>query len=202
MDPSGIYRELVRPRLSGEDQDRMIAYEAAPGEQAIIRGSRVITTKWEISADPNSSPRPSGASGRKAEKPVPTGGIYSKQIWMTTLPDSLFENGYYPFQTPNLTNQEFDVMYWALRWKGRIPYTLPRRFALPGRPTHGAIGGLRGPRGLRRLPGSYWVEPDGKTVHIHPFEGADPNGRVFEAAVQPHILSRRRWAWPSSGLAG
>ena len=41
---------------------------------------------------------------------------------------------------------------------------------------------------LVRLPGSYWVAPDGKTVHIHAFGGGDPNGKLFEAAVQPHIF--------------
>ncbi|MGD0227552.1 MAG: right-handed parallel beta-helix repeat-containing protein [Terriglobia bacterium] len=181
---AGIYRELVRPRLSGEGPDRMIAYEAAPGEQVIIRGSRVITTRWELSADPNSSPSPSGAPGQSA-KPDSHGGIYSKQIWMTTMPDSLFEEGYSPFQTPNLTNQEFDVMDWAVKWKGRIPYTLPRGLLFQdGR----RMAQLAAYEDLVRLPGSYWVDPDGKTVHIHPFGGGNPNGQLFEAAVQPHII--------------
>src|SRR5208283_153698 len=38
------------------------------------------------------------------------------------------------------------------------------------------------------LPGSYWVAPDGKTVHIHAFDSVNPNGKLFEAAVQPHII--------------
>jgi hypothetical protein len=41
---------------------------------------------------------------------------------------------------------------------------------------------------LVRLPGSYWVAPDGKTVHIHAFGGDNPNGKPFEVAVQPHII--------------
>ncbi|MGO8786041.1 MAG: right-handed parallel beta-helix repeat-containing protein [Terriglobia bacterium] len=169
---AGIYRELVRPRLSGEGPDRMIAYEAAPGEQVIIRGSRVIATKWVLSIDPHNPPNTGG-------------GIYSKQLWMTTLAASLFEGGYFPFQTPNLSNQEIDVMDWAMRWKGRIPYSLPRGLLFQdGR----RMAQLATYEDLVRLPGSYWVDPGGKTVHIHPFGGADPNGLLFEAAVQPYII--------------
>jgi hypothetical protein len=181
---AGIYRELVRPRLSGEGQDRMIAYEAAPGEQVIVRGSRVIATKWELSVDPNDQPRAPGETDQNLMLGFPA-HIFSKQLWMTTLADSLFEDGYFPFRTPNVIDAEFDIMTWALRWKGRIPYTLPRGLLFQdGR----RMAQLSAYEDLVRLPGSYWVAPDGKTVHIHPFENANPNGRLFEAAVQPHII--------------
>jgi len=181
---AGIYRELVQPRLSGEGQDRMIAYEAAPGEQVIIRGSRLLTTKWELSIDPNNPPRAPGVPNQSVQLGFPA-SIYSKQIWMTTLPDSLFEDGYFPFRTPNLSNQEIDVMNWAMRWKGRIPYTLPRGLLFQdGR----RMAQLSTYEDLVRLPGSYWVAPDGKTVHFHPFGGGNPNGLLFEAAVQPHLI--------------
>ena len=45
---------------------------------------------------------------------------------MMTLPDALFEGGYNAFRTPNATDEEMDLMPWALDWKGRLPYTLPR----------------------------------------------------------------------------
>ena len=72
-----------------------------------------------------------------------------------------------------------------MKWKGRIPYTLPRGLLFQdGR----RMAQLATYEDLVRLPGSYWVAPDGKTVHIHPFGGGNPNGRLFEAAVQPHII--------------
>jgi len=181
---AGVYRELVRPRLSGEGQDRMIAYEAAPGEQVIIRGSRVIASKWELSVDPHGPPRAPGDTDQNVMLGFPA-YIFSKQLWMTTLADSLFEDGYFPFRTPNVTNAEFDIMNWALKWKGRFPYTLPRGLLFQdGR----RMAQLSAYEDLVRLPGSYWVASDGKTVHIHPFGNANPNGRLFEAAVQPHII--------------
>ncbi|MGE5487697.1 MAG: right-handed parallel beta-helix repeat-containing protein, partial [bacterium] len=102
-----------------------------------------------------------------------------------TLPDSMFEGGYDPFRTPNATDEEMDLMPWALSWKGRLPYTLPRGLLFEN--------GLRMQQmatyeDLVRVPGSYWVGPDGRTIHIHPYGGGDPNGTMFEAAVQPHIF--------------
>ena len=164
---AGTYRELVRPRLGGESPDRMIAYDAAPGEQVIIKGSRVLETRWTPSRDPNGK------------------GIFSKKLWMTTLPDALFEGGYFPFRTPNASDEEIDLMPWALEWKGRIPYTLPRGLIFEnGR----RMQQLATYEDLVRLPGSYWVAAGGAAVHIHPFSAGDPNGRLFEVATQPHII--------------
>jgi hypothetical protein len=171
---SGIYRELVRPRFAGEGADRMIAYEAAPGDKVIIRGSRIVESRWEQSLDPH---EPDNDSGGRA--------IFSKRLWMTILADNMFENGYFPFQTPNASNEELDLMAWAMRWKGRIPYTLPRGLLFQeGR----RMTQLATYEDLVKLPGSYWVAPDGKKVHIHPFGSGDPNGKLFEAAVQPHLI--------------
>ncbi len=164
---AGVYREMVRPRRSGEGPDRMIAYEAAPGEQAIIRGSSIIETRWERSHDPYGK------------------GLFSKRLWMATLSNALFAEGYNPFATPNASNEELDLMPWALSWKGRIPYTLPRGLLFQdGR----RMAQMAAYEDLVRLPGSYWVAPDGKTVHIHPFGNADPNSALFEAAVQSHLF--------------
>jgi alpha-L-arabinofuranosidase len=181
---AGIYRELVRPRFSGEGQDRMIAYEAAPGEQVILRGSRVITNKWALSIDAH-EPANAARGTNDFIKPGFRGYTYSRQLWMTTLPDSLFDNGYFPFRTPNASDKEIDLMPWALKWKGRLPYTLPRGLLFQeGR----RMEQLSAYEDLVRLPGSYWVAPDGKTIHIHPFGGFNPNSQLMEAAVQEHIL--------------
>jgi hypothetical protein len=171
---SGVYREMVQPAAGGEGPGRMIAYEAAPGEQVIIKGSRVVETPWRRSRDPR------GESERST---------FSKKLWMTTLPASLFDAGYQPFRTPNATDYEIDLMPWALRWKGRIPYTLPRGLLYQdGR----RLEQLATYEDLVRLPGSYWVAPDGVTLHVHPFGGGSPDGRLFEAAVQEHIFRPQR----------
>ncbi len=170
---SGVYREMVEPRFSGEGSERMIAYEAAPGERVVLKGSCVLESRWERSA------RAIGG-GRLSQ--------YSRKLWMTTLPDSAIAQQQNPFATPNATDEEMDLMPWALSWKGRLPYTLKRGLLFQGgrRMTQ-----LAAYEDLIRLPGSYWVAEDGRTVHIHAFGGGDPNKAVFEAAVQPHIFKPR-----------
>ena len=64
----------------GEGQDRMIAYEAAPGEQVIIRGSRVITTTWELSIDPNGPPRAAAEAWTKTSAGFPREHLFQAAL--------------------------------------------------------------------------------------------------------------------------
>lgn len=165
---AGVYREMIRPRFGGEGPDRMIAYEAAPGEQVIIKGSRILTGTWLPARDP-----------------LEKGDLYSKSLWMIALPDKLFENGYFPFRTPNLTSPELALMPWAQERRGRSPYTLSRGLLFQDGQRMVQLATYED---LVHLPGSYWVAPDGRTVYIDPFGSGNPNGRHFEAAIQPHLL--------------
>jgi alpha-N-arabinofuranosidase len=181
---AGIYRELVRPLFSGEAENKMIAYEAVPGDQVIIRGSRVIKSLWKLSVDPHDAEnQKSGLAG--TGQSGSSGNIYSKQLWMTTLSDSLFDDGYFAFRLANCTNEEIDLMEWALRWKGRVPYSLPRGLIFQDGKR---LEQLASYEDLLRLDGSYWVASDGKTIHINPLGEGNPGGHLFEAAVQPHII--------------
>ena len=70
---AGIYRERVSPARGGEGPDRMIAYEAAPGEAVYVRGSRVWqptfapSQGWDLGALPSGS---AGMDGRPASAVV------------------------------------------------------------------------------------------------------------------------------------
>ncbi len=44
---AGIYRESVRPARGGTGPDEMITYQAAPGEEVILRGSKVFSPEWQ-----------------------------------------------------------------------------------------------------------------------------------------------------------
>lgn len=44
---AGVYREWVKPARGGDAPDRMIAYEAAPGEGVVLKGSDLWTPEWE-----------------------------------------------------------------------------------------------------------------------------------------------------------
>lgn len=162
---AGVYREEVCPTRGGEGPDRMIAYESAPGEVAIIKGSRVLPPRWQGSRDAQ-------------------GNGFSIKLWMLDLRDALGETPL-AFCTPNTSDAELDLMPWAVRWKGRIPYCLPRGLLFEG---GRRMVQLATYEDLVRVPGSYWVAPGGSVVHIHPFAPGDPNGRLFEAAVQSHLF--------------
>jgi hypothetical protein len=41
---------------------------------------------------------------------------------------------------------------------------------------------------MAKLPGSYWVERENRTLHIHPLQGSNPNEAVFEITTQQHIF--------------
>ena len=43
----GVYREWVKPERGGTGPDKMISYEAAPGEHVVIKGSELWKPKWE-----------------------------------------------------------------------------------------------------------------------------------------------------------
>ncbi len=93
---AGVYREWVRPRRGGTGPDKMISYEAAPGAEVVIKGSRVLKAKWE---------------------PV------SPKVWKAALPEALFE-GYNPFKEVNISAQQFVWMDWARPQRGKVPYIL------------------------------------------------------------------------------
>lgn len=163
---AGVYRDRISPACGGEGPDRMIAYEAAPGHSVVVKGSRVVTGAWERSTDPE-------------------GEDFSFRIWQMALPRDLFPYEDRPFATPNASNAEIDLMPWALRWKDRVPYTLPRGLVFQdGR----RLTQLATYEDLVRLPGSYWVDPNYCIIHVHPFGGVDPNTCTFEVTVQEQLL--------------
>jgi alpha-N-arabinofuranosidase len=161
---SGVYRELVQPRLGGNGPDKMISYEAAQGEQVIVKGSQVIEQKWTES---------------KRE-----GALSSARLWMMSLPEDYFESDN-PFLIENASKEDIDVMPWASQWAGKLPYTLGRGLVfqdgkrLVQRATY---------EELAKSPGSFWVEKENKRIHIQPFGKINPNEVTFEITTQQHIF--------------
>ena len=161
---SGVYRELVQPRFGGDGPDKMISYEAAPGAEVIVKGSRILKLKWTES---------------KRE-----GALSSPKVWMIPLPENYFESDN-PFLIENASKEDIDIMPWASEWAGKFPYTLGRGLVfqdgkrLVQRATY---------EELAKSPGSFWVEKKNKTLHIHPYSGINPNKAVFEITTQQHIF--------------
>ncbi len=162
---AGVYREFVRPENGGTGESKMIAYEAAKGEKVVISGAEKVKSKWSVSIASNGQP-------------------FSLKLWQTELPEHLFTKDN-PFKTPNANDEEIDLMPWALTWKGQIPYTLPRGMVFQNDQRMIQMAAYED---LIKLPGSYWVAPDGKTIHIHPFKQANPNNEKMEVTTRQQLF--------------
>jgi alpha-L-arabinofuranosidase len=163
---AGTYRERVRPARSGTGPDRMISYEAAPGATVVLSGSMPLTGRWT----------PSVHDGR----PGPA------VVRMFRLPAGLFpdEN---PFRLVNLADEQIDkCMDWAVGTKGKAPNTLRRGLVFQDGQRLRQVAAYAE---LAAAPGSYWVEPDGRTVHLHPLQGADPNQAQIEVTVRGMVFA-------------
>ena len=163
---SGIYRERIEPVHGGTGPDQMIAYEAASGHKVIVSGSQVVLDPWQQSVDSY-------------------GETFSFRIWQVELGQDLFPYEDRPFATPNASNAEIDLMPWALQWKDRVPYTLPRGLVFQ---EGTRLTQLATYEDLVRLPGSYWVDTALSMLHVHPFDGVDPNMAMFEVTGQEQLF--------------
>jgi hypothetical protein len=160
---SGVYREKVIPKNSGEGPDKMISYQAETGAEVIIKGSQILNKNWIRSKNPEQ---------------------YSEKLWMITLPDSIFPEGS-PFKLQNASAADIEIMPWATEWIGRVPYTLCRGMVFQDGRRLVQLGLYED---LVRIPGSFWINSSGTVLHLHPLDRADPNREFIEVTVVPHLF--------------
>ena len=166
----GIYREHVAPQAGGSGPDAMIAYEAAPGEQVVLCGSRVVegpfapSEGWRIGIPDN------GAT-----------------IWQADLRPEWFV-GYNPFMADNLT-----AYYCTFNndWKTDETHRLQLRrgILLAGGV---ALRQVLRARDLAESDGCFWVEDPGLRVHFRLPGDVDPRETVLEATVQEQVFAPRQ----------
>ncbi len=175
---SGVYREMVEPKNEGKGPDKMISYESAPGENVIIKGSRVFKSKWiqrrvltDVLSDTSLT------------------YTWSRRIWVTTLPDDLFEDDYFPFQLSNILPEEHQLMPWAKLTKKLAPYNSNRGLIFQNGKR---MIQLEDYGDLARVSGAFWVDKDGKTIHIHAFGSGNPNNELFEIGIQSHLFKPQK----------
>jgi len=159
---SGIYREWVKPRRGGTGADAMISYEAAPGAEAVIRGSQILDAPWTNSDLAR-----------------------SVSVWVADLPDGFFE-GDHPFAVVNTTDEDFAIMRWARGERGHIPHTLPRAIVFQAGRRLTQLGSCDE---LSRVPGAFWIDVDGHQLHVNPFDRINPNTQQYEATAQQFLFN-------------
>jgi hypothetical protein len=155
----GAYREWVKPELGGTGPDKMISYEAAPGESIVLKGSDPWEPKWE-----------------KTEYFKLPDGIVT---WQAKLQGSLFE-GANPFSLQNfpyLDNPD---------WKMFPTFDLRRgQIFVDGTP----LVQVNDCGKLADGPGRFWVEDNGMTLHVRMPDDANPNDLSCEITTREQVFA-------------
>lgn len=163
----GTYRECVRPARGGDGPDRMIAYEAAPGEEVIVKGSQV----WRPDLRPSE-----GWDLRSSREGI--------QVWMADLPAEWFQ-GYNPFLATNVFGE---LMTFIQAWSTVEMHRLQRRrgmIFLNGQPLHQVFRFEH----LAEREAAFWVEDPGLRIHMRLPAGTDPAGVSFEVTTREQVFA-------------
>jgi len=132
----------------------MIAFEAAPGAEVIIKGSVVFNGNWEPST-------------------AVLGFNYARDIWQAPLDKGIYN----PFYTANANEKEMELMPWAGKWTNKVPYTLKRGLVFQDGKRMVQLANYED---LLKIEGTYWIDEKNQLLHLHPFENKDPNTCAFE----------------------
>ncbi len=164
---AGVYRECVRPARGGTGPDRMIAYEAAAGEEVVVRASEVLAGPFEPSEGWKLGDAREGVT-----------------VWMADLPRDAF-GGYNPFAVPNLSSEYTTFTKdWSCEETER---QLLRRGMV-------FVGGLPlaqvyRSESLGTRDGTFWVEEPGLRIHFRLSGDADPGSGTIEVSVREQCFA-------------
>jgi hypothetical protein len=167
---TGVYRERVDPARGGTGPDKIISYEAAPGADVVVKGSREVRAGWEPS------------TGFKLDVPASAGAavkIYQRRL------DDLDFRGYNPFGMASIMQNRV-----YLKPK---PEELFRHLARRGMVF---VDGHRLKQvelyqDLVARDGAFWCEHDGLTIHVRLPGDADPSRHTVELAIQEQVFAPR-----------
>jgi hypothetical protein len=167
---AGIYRERIDPARGGLGPDKMISYEAAPGAQVVVKGSRLVKAGWAVSA------------GFKLDLPAADRAkvrIYERRL------DDIDFRGYNPFGMASIMQDRVYLMpkpeeLWRhLKRRGMV-FVDGQRLEQVELYQH-----------LGRKDGVFWCEHDGLTIHVRLAGDADPGRHEVELAIQEQVFAPR-----------
>ena len=166
----GVYRERVDPARGGSGPDKMISYEAAPGAHVVVKGSRLVKTGWEPSAE--------------FKLDVPSALRAAVKIYHRRLEDIDFQ-GYNPFGMASIMQNRVYLMpkpeeLWRHLKRRGLVFVDGKR-----------LEQVELYQGLGRKDGTFWCEHDGLDVHIRLPGDADPAQHEVELAVQEQVFAPR-----------
>jgi hypothetical protein len=165
---TGVYRERINPARGGAGPDRMISYEAAPGANVVVKGSRLIGAGW----------RPS----TRYKLALPEEERVKVKIYERPLDDLDFQ-GYNPFGMASIMHNRVYLMpkpeeLWRhLKRRGMV-FVDGRR-----------LEQVELYQDLGDIDGAFWCEHDGLTIHIRLPGDAGPAEHEVEVAVQEQVFA-------------
>lgn len=169
----GIYREAIRPSRGGTAHNRMILYEAAPGEQVIISGSIILSDHWQPGV------------GWRYGKHIPYSENASSveiPVWQYDLPGERM-NGYNPFGMMNILHDREYLEYTKVkmdahfRRRGMI-FLDGKSLKQVGKPVELAS----------EAQGAFWIEHNGLRIHVRFPDGKGPDDYTIEAAIREQLF--------------
>jgi len=168
---TGVYRERVDPARGGTGADKMISYEAAPGAEVVVKGSRVVKGGWETSTSYKLDLAASAATNPR---------IYQRRL------DDIDFRGYNPF---GMVNMMQDRIY-----LNPMPAELRRHLFRRGMVF---VDGKRLEQvelynELGHADGAFWCEHDGLTLHLRLPGDADPAQHEVELVIQEQVFAPRK----------
>ena len=162
----GIYRECIQPARGGTSPDKMIDYEAAEGENVIVKGSEIWKPQFRQS---------SGYQLQTEAKDV--------KIWMATIPEYFFK-AYNPFLARDVYRYisewgrpgEPEWMNRALLYRGSV--------YMDGKPMKQVLNYGE----LAKTENAFWVEDPGLRLHMH-FANDLDTSKTFEITTREQLFA-------------
>jgi hypothetical protein len=167
---TGIYRERIDPARGGTGPDKIISYEAAPGANVIVKGSRAVKAGWEPSTD--------------FKIDLPASARAKVKIYRRCLDDLDFQ-GYNPFGMASIMHNRVYLMpkpeeLWRhLKRRGMVFMDGQR------------LEQVELYQKLSGKDGAFWCEHDGLTIHVRLPGDADPAQHEVELAIQEQVFAPR-----------
>lgn len=188
MIKGGTYREMVSPVRGGESPDKMVTYEAAPGETVILAGSIILNqTKWE---------KGKGWKYTRHKPYTEDSTVVSAKIWQYDFDGTQFA-GYNPFGMANLMHDREYLQY----QKVKMDTHFKRRgmIFLNGQP----IEQVMNPVDLaEKEKGAFWIEHNGMRIHVR-FPGkTEPKNFIIEVTAKEQVFAPKEFGLGYIALKG
>jgi hypothetical protein len=167
---TGVYRERIDPACGGTGPDKMISYEAAPGANVVVKGSRLVKTGWEPS------------TGFKLA--LPAAARAKVKIYHRRLDDLDFQ-GYNPFGMVSIMQDRVylkpkpEELWRHLKRRGMV--------FMDGR----RLEQVELYQELSGRDSAFWCEHDGLAIHVRLPGDADPAQHEVELAIQEQLFAPR-----------